>query len=135
MGSAKLYKFVSITTSRPNIRSLLLVQGMFKGKNLPKFDFGNFMKYLPIMLFSFPIMPVLCSKVIQYVTVHAKTSLVRTKIKIHFLPQLYYICTLATCTACLPWPDSIGLLFWGVDLRSCKTMTDTLAPVEHANWV
>ena len=28
----------------------------------------------------------------------------------------------------------MGLLFWGVDLQPCKTMTDTLAPVEHANW-
>ena len=65
------------------------------------------------------------------VTVHAKTSLVRTKIEIHFLPQLI----VATCTACLPWPDSTSLLFWGVDLQPCKTMTDTLAPVEHANLV
>ena len=66
-----------------------------------------------------------------YVTVHAKTSLVRIKIEIYFLPQH----TLATCIACLPWPDSIGLLFWGVDLQPCKTMTDTLAPMERANWV
>ena len=29
----------------------------------------------------------------------------------------------------------MGLLFWGVDLQPCKTMTDTLAPVERANWV
>ena len=36
--------------------------------------------------------------------------------------------------ACLPWPDSMGLLFWGVDLQPCKTMTDTLAPVECTNW-
>ena len=28
----------------------------------------------------------------------------------------------------------MGLLFWGVDLQPCKTMTDTLAPVECANW-
>ena len=28
----------------------------------------------------------------------------------------------------------MGLLFWGVDLQPCKTMTDTLAPVERANW-
>ena len=43
-----------------------------------------------------------------YVTVHAKASLVRTKIEIHFLTQLLIV---ATCTACLPWPNSIGLLF------------------------
>ena len=62
-----------------------------------------------------------------------KTSLVRTKIEIHFLPQLIAtVHTLATCTACLPWPDSTGLLS---DLQSCKTMTDTLVPVERANWV
>ena len=73
---------------------------------------------------------------IIYVTVHAKTSLVRTKIEINFFtPSYSYIATLATCTACLPWPDSIGLLFWRVDLRPCKTMTDTLAPVERTNWV
>ena len=28
----------------------------------------------------------------------------------------------------------MGLLSWGVDLQPCKTMTDTLAPVERANW-
>ena len=28
----------------------------------------------------------------------------------------------------------MGLLYWGVDLQPCKTMTDTLAPVERANW-
>ena len=27
----------------------------------------------------------------------------------------------------------MGLLLWGVDLQPCKTMTDTLAPVERAN--
>ena len=27
------------------------------------------------------------------------------------------------------------LLFWRVHLQPCKTMTDTLAPVKHANWV
>ena len=49
-----------------------------------------------------------------YVTVHAKTSLVCTKIEIHFFTPAYsYVHTLATCTACLPWPDSIGMLFWG----------------------
>ena len=29
----------------------------------------------------------------------------------------------------------MGLLFWGVDLQPCKTMTNTLAPVERAIWV
>ena len=61
----------------------------------------------------------------QYVTVHAKTS---PKFKFIFGPAYSSI---ATCTACLPWPDSIGLLFWGVDLQPCKT----LAPVESTNWV
>ena len=28
----------------------------------------------------------------------------------------------------------MGLLFWGVDLQPCKTMTDTLAPVERTSW-
>ena len=64
-----------------------------------------------------------------YVTVHAKTSLVCIKIGSHFFTPLH---TLATCTACLPWPDSVGLLFWGVDLQPCKAMTGTLAPVERA---
>ena len=27
-----------------------------------------------------------------------------------------------------------GSAFLGVDLQPCKTMTDTLAPVERANW-
>ena len=27
-----------------------------------------------------------------------------------------------------------GSAFLGVDLPPCKAMTDTLAPVEHANW-
>ena len=28
----------------------------------------------------------------------------------------------------------MGLLYWGVDLQPCKTMTDTLASVERTNW-
>ena len=28
----------------------------------------------------------------------------------------------------------MGLHFWGVDVQPCKTMTDTLAPVERTNW-
>ena len=43
---------------------------------------------------------------IVIVTVSAKASLVRTKILIHFLPQL-----IAIHTAHLLWPDSSGLLF------------------------
>ena len=27
----------------------------------------------------------------------------------------------------------MGLLSWGVDLQPCKTMTDTLAPVERGH--
>ena len=38
-------------------------------------------------------------------------------------------------TACLLWPDSSGLLVCGEDLRPCKTMTDTLTPVECTNWM
>ena len=33
------------------------------------------------------------------------------------------------------WSDSSGLLFWEVDLQICKSMTNMLALVEHANWV
>ena len=28
-----------------------------------------------------------------------------------------------------------GVVFWGVDLQACKTMTNTLVPVECAKWV
>ena len=52
---------------------------------------------------------------------------------ISYLEQWITMANLDMCG--LPWPDSIGLLFWGVDLQPCKTMTDTLAPVEHADWV
>ena len=36
-------------------------------------------------------------------------------------------------TPCLLWPDSSGLLFRGEYLGPCKSMTDTLAPVERTN--
>ena len=71
---------------------------------------------------------------IQYVTVHAKTSLVRTKIEIHFFTP-----ALATHISYLHSMSPMARLNWsaflGVDLQPCKTMTDTLAPVERANWV
>ena len=50
--------------------------------------------------------------VTKYVTVHAKTKFT-PKFKFIFGPAYSYVCSIATCTACLPWPDSIGLLFWG----------------------
>ena len=68
------------------------------------------------------------------VTVHAKTSLVCTEIEIHFLPQL-----IATHISYLHSMSPMARLNWsaflGVDLQPFKTMTDTLAPVEHTNWV
>ena len=45
-----------------------------------------------------------------------------------------WLYSIAIHTACLLWPDSSGLLFWGEDLRPCKAMTDTLTPVERTNW-
>ena len=61
----------------------------------------------------------------EYVTVHAKTSLVRTKIEIHFLPQL-----IATYISYLHSMSPLARLNWsaflGVDLQPCKTMTNTL---------
>ena len=42
---------------------------------------------------------------------------------------------MAIHTPYLLWPDSSGLLFWGENLQPCKTMTNTLVPVEHTNWV
>ena len=68
------------------------------------------------------------------VTVHAKTSLVRTKIEIHFLAQLIasYVMYLHSMSpmARLNWSAFLG----GGDLQPCKTLTATLAPVERANW-
>ena len=71
---------------------------------------------------------------VTYVTVHAKTSLVRTKIKIAFLAQL-----IATHISYLHSMSPMARLNWsaflGGDLQSCKTMTATIALVECANWV
>ena len=67
-------------------------------------------------------------------TVHAKISLIHTKIEIQFLPQL-----IATYISYLHSMSPMARLNWsaflGVHLQPCKTMTDTLALVEHANWV
>ena len=64
-------------------------------------------------------------------TVHAKISQVCTKIEIHFFcPAYSYTYYSMSPMARLNWSG-----FLGVDLQPCKTMTDTLAPVERANWV
>ena len=62
-------------------------------------------------------------------------SQVRTKIEIHFLAQL-----IATHIGYLHNMSPMARLNWsaflkGGYLQPCKTVTDTLAPVERANWV
>ena len=74
--------------------------------------------------------------IIIYVTVHAKTSLVRTKIKLKliFKPSLYIATHISYLHSMSPMARLNWSAFLGVDLQPCKTMTDTLAPVERANW-
>ena len=59
-------------------------------------------------------------KQVIHVTVHAKTSLVHTKIEIHFLPQV------PMCRSCMV-------------LQGCKSTPQKSRPIEsghgrHANW-
>ena len=62
-----------------------------------------------------------------------KSTKFAQKLKFIFLPQL-----VATLNS---YPHSMSPMarlnqsaFWGVDLQPCRTMTDTLALVELANW-
>ena len=67
-------------------------------------------------------------------TVSVKTSLVHTKFKFMFLGQLIAILNSYPHTMSpvvrLKWSA-----FGGVDLQPCKTMIDTMTPVERNNWV